>query len=481
MAVRYYPIDEDAARRAKEMTSFHDYKPGSATAAYRQAVDEAVKIAEHQKTLVDPIHHDKIDHLVDVYAQKLAENINKGNAISARVPSVLIAGPANFPVRKKEKQNRAADANLEEWRNIQGILDKIRSTGKGGISADDPAAVKKLQAKLESLQQAQENMKAVNVYFRKHKTLDGCPLLSTEQIERLKADMARSWRADPKPYESYVLTNNNAAIRQVKARIAGLAQIAETDYKGWQFDGGTVEVNRQENRLQIFFDEKPDADTRTALKSSGFRWAPSQGAWQRQLNDSAVRAAKQLDCLKPVSQEVQMPAREWGFYVIADLKTWATNDPQQTPIEHFDSFEEAKARFEELRSDGCNSEITEPNPDENPYARLTLGIESLDGLSAVDIIHVCQGQNYLVDDFTRMENLHLDPAVLEILTRVSQEIGFDRVQSYKMVDGRYRFAPDIPFSEWNNPYFPAAAQEKNDTAARKNPQRQKPRRKSQER
>ena len=310
MAVRYYPIDEDAARRAKEMNSFYDYKPGSATAAYRQAVDEAVKIAEHQKTLVDSIHHEKIDHLVDVYAQKLAENINKGNAISARVPSVLIAGPANFPVRKKEKQNRAADANLEEWRNIQGILDKIRSTGKGGISADDPAAVKKLQAKLESLQQAQENMKAVNVYFRKHKTLDGCPLLSTEQIERLKADMARSWRADPKPYESYVLTNNNAAIRQVKARIAGLAQIAETDYKGWQFDGGTVEINRQENRLQIFFDEKPDADTRAMPKSSGFRWAPSQGAWQRQLNDSAVRAAKQLDCLKPVFQDVQVPARE---------------------------------------------------------------------------------------------------------------------------------------------------------------------------
>ena len=27
--------------------------------------------------------------------------------------------------------------------------------------------------------------------------------------------------------------------------------------------------------------------------------------------------------------------REWGFYVIADLKTWATNAEQQSPIEHF--------------------------------------------------------------------------------------------------------------------------------------------------
>ncbi len=34
---------------------------------------------------------------------------------------------------------------MEEWRHIQGLLDKIRSTGMGGISADDPAAIEKLQ------------------------------------------------------------------------------------------------------------------------------------------------------------------------------------------------------------------------------------------------------------------------------------------------------------------------------------------------
>ena len=34
-------------------------------------------------------------------------------------------------------------------------------------------------------------MKAVNAYFRKHKTLDGCPELTPEQTEKLKADMAQ--------------------------------------------------------------------------------------------------------------------------------------------------------------------------------------------------------------------------------------------------------------------------------------------------
>ena len=36
-------------------------------------------------------------------------------------------------------------------------------------------------------------MKAVNAYYRKHGTLDGCPHLSPENIENLKADMASGW------------------------------------------------------------------------------------------------------------------------------------------------------------------------------------------------------------------------------------------------------------------------------------------------
>ena len=268
--MKYYPINEDLARRAKEMNSFSDYVQGSATAEYRRCVDGAARIAEAQKQRVDPIHHEKIDRLLDTYARKLAENINQSNSIATRVPSILISGRGNFPVRKKEKQNRAADANMEEWRNIQGLLDKIRGTGMGGI-------VDKLKAKLERLEAFQDKMKAVNAYYRKHKTLDGCPDLSAEEIEKLKSEMARSWRAQPKPYESYALTNNNASIRQVKARIEELTRQAETVYEGWRFDGGEVKADREANRLQVFFDEKPDRETCSAMRHGGFRWASSVG------------------------------------------------------------------------------------------------------------------------------------------------------------------------------------------------------------
>ena len=61
----------------KEMNSFSDYKEGSATAEYRAMVDKAVAIAEQQKSRVDPMYHEKIDHLLDTYARKLAENMNQ--------------------------------------------------------------------------------------------------------------------------------------------------------------------------------------------------------------------------------------------------------------------------------------------------------------------------------------------------------------------------------------------------------------------
>lgn len=302
-APTYYAINETTARHAKEAISFSDYRPGSATSEYRHMVDEAAKIAERQKKRVDPMYHDKIDRLLDTYCRKLAANMNHHNEIMARVPSVMIAGPSNFPVRKKEKQNAALDSNMQEWRDIQGLLDKIRSTGMGGISADDPDAVKKLQAKLDNLQESQETMKAVNAYYRKHKTLDGCPALSPQAIEKLKADMAQGWHWGDKPYMPFQLSNNSAEIRRLKARIESLTRKEQTPFVGWEFDGGKVEINREENRLQVFFDGRPDPDTRAELKSGGFRWAPSAGAWQRQLTDNAFWAADSIKAIAPLTGE----------------------------------------------------------------------------------------------------------------------------------------------------------------------------------
>ena len=86
-------------------------------------------------------------------------------------------------------------------------------------------------------------------------------------------------------------------IKRIQARLADLDKLqasAQQPDNATKFDGGEIVRNAEENRLQILFDEIPDADTRDALKSNGFRWSPRNKAWQRQLTQNAEYAARRV-------------------------------------------------------------------------------------------------------------------------------------------------------------------------------------------
>lgn len=285
----YHKINEDAAKQAHEAYSLRAFQEGRVTTEYRLMVDKAQDLADRCKNATDPIYHDKIDGLLDAYARKLAVNINKGFEIDARVPSIMITGGSNFPVKKKEKQNVARDKNMEKYNDIQGLLDKMRSVGTGGISADDPGAVEKLKEKLERLEEKHALGKKMNAYWRKHKTMTGCPDVKGEVATKINENMARIGYGEP-----YYGTNTSAEIRRLKKRIEELSKHGEVEFLSFTFDGGTVKHNADINRLQIFFDDKPDDALRAKLKRNGFKWAPSQKAWQRQFTSNAIRGLREL-------------------------------------------------------------------------------------------------------------------------------------------------------------------------------------------
>ena len=56
--------------------------------------------------------------------------------------------------------------------------------------------------------------------------------------------------------------------------------------------GMRVLQNSEKMRIQIFFEDKPDEAMRKVLKSNAFKWAPSEGAWQRQLTNNAIYSFK---------------------------------------------------------------------------------------------------------------------------------------------------------------------------------------------
>lgn len=294
----YYTINEDAAKRAKEASSFSDYVQGSATYHYRQEVDAAAEIAAKQKERVDPMYHDRIDGLLDKFARELADVINQRNAIDARVPSVMIAGGSNFPVAAKHKQNAARERNDARYSEVLGILKKIQSVGTGGIMSDDKDALAKLTAKLEKLEKHQATMKAANAAVRMKDTTKGDAKLkemgyTDEEIKQLRTPDFCGRIG----YPDYEMKNNNANIRRIKERIAALekeAQRATENTGPVKGDGYELVENTDMGRIQFIFDGKPDDYTRALLKENGFRWAPSQGAWQRMLNDNGRSAARRV-------------------------------------------------------------------------------------------------------------------------------------------------------------------------------------------
>ncbi|WP_299550721.1 hypothetical protein [uncultured Tateyamaria sp.] len=61
------------------------------------------------------------------------------------------------------------------------------------------------------------------------------------------------------------------------------------------YEGCTIAENTEANRVQFIFDGKPSEEVRAILKNHAFKWAPSQGAWQRQLTNAARFAGQQVE------------------------------------------------------------------------------------------------------------------------------------------------------------------------------------------
>lgn len=160
------------------------------------------------------------------------------------------------------------------------------------IRADDPAAREKLTTRIKTLEDTKTAMKAINAALRMKAVVTG-----NERLRDLGMDdaMIETARQKSPLYESWEFQNLSQNIARLGKRLDQITAEADRapaeDVEG---DGYRVVENTGLSRIQIVFDAKPDADARTILKRNGFRWAPSQDAWQRHLNDNGRHAVKQI-------------------------------------------------------------------------------------------------------------------------------------------------------------------------------------------
>lgn len=297
----YYEINEETARRSHNMMSFSDYVTGSTTKDYQSQCDNAKKICDEvvEKCQTQAQKEHAYD-LLEKYCKTLAYAINEDNRIGCQCPSVMISGAGNFPTRKKEKQVKAWESNRSNFEKAAHYLDLLSRVHCQGIQSNDPEAVKVLKKQLEDQKEFHAKMKRINAYHRKNKTLDGCPDLTESEAKKLQEEMD-NWIYHV-PYAPYELQLSNAKLKRIEQRIKDLETVKEAGNIEKEYEGFKYIENSEAMRIQFIFDGKPSEEVRDVLKFYGFRWAPSQGAWQRQLNrngryyaEAVIKKLKELD------------------------------------------------------------------------------------------------------------------------------------------------------------------------------------------
>lgn len=196
----------------------------------------------------------------------------------------------------RRKAGAAVDKGIELHKAAQEAAARAASVGTGGISSDDPDAPDKLKEKLARMEADQERMKLANKMLRAGDDQGLRDIGFTDAtIAALKVPQWGNGRG-PTGFPPYALTNNGANIRRVKERIAHLERAATREHQEVAVGNTGIRIvqNVEANRLQIFYPGKPPAEVRAQLKGSGFRWAPSEGAWQRHLSNAAIYAAKEI-------------------------------------------------------------------------------------------------------------------------------------------------------------------------------------------
>jgi hypothetical protein len=160
------------------------------------------------------------------------------------------------------------------------------------IYSDDPEALQKLTDKLKSLQDAQEFMKSANRYIKNNDKKSFLKLPNT--TEKLWEELTTPNQMGHIGFAHYSLSNNNANIRRVQKRIELLKKAEAKQAIDKTVNGIRIYENREANRLQMFFEEKPSKQVRILLKANGFRWSPTEGAWQRYISPHALYYAERI-------------------------------------------------------------------------------------------------------------------------------------------------------------------------------------------
>lgn len=245
-------------------------------------------------------------------AAAAAESTERANLSHKMASAIPFGQPVHGPRDRsyRDKIGKQMDKAVEAGRKAAYWQRKAEAVGLGGISSDDPDAIKKLTEKLEECTKQQDYMKAVNAALRLKDTANGDARLAAlgmgtdEVAARRKPNEFGRIGVFPR----WMLSNNSAEIRRIKQRIEDLRKAQEREDAAEDIETDLYTYRVDDNRVQFVFDGKPEPAVRGILKRYAFHWSPSRGTWVRQATANGIYAAnrvrKELDEMAEIDREV---------------------------------------------------------------------------------------------------------------------------------------------------------------------------------
>jgi predicted peroxiredoxin len=247
--------------------------------------------------------HQRKQNRIDHAENQALKNEAESDQLYLRTKEMVSVIPMGQPIlvgHHSEKRDRNFRAKIDSTmgrsvaagKKAEYYAEKAQTIkDNDAIFSDDPEALLKLEQKLATLKGTQDFVKAANRMVRKN---------DREGFLKLKFAKPEMWVELITPqwwgvgFAPYVLTNNNANIKRIEKRIAGLKALADTVAVHVEINGVRIFENREANRLQLFFNGKPAAEVIMQLKLHGFRWCRSELAWQRHISNNAIYWGKQI-------------------------------------------------------------------------------------------------------------------------------------------------------------------------------------------
>lgn len=230
------------------------------------------------------------------YIEKYTQHLSAWLGSRTRLASSAITGPANFPVARMQKYNNWEQNKYQFFRTWRERVHAAIARRDRKEKREEVGELNVLRKRLGEQEKHHAAMKAVNAIIRSKKPeaeqleeIMKHGITRTQALELMTGDYLKR-----KGFPDYALQNSNARMKHTKERIARLEKLEQIGTIEKEVKGVKVVLNGEQNRLQLFFPDKPNDSVRTRLKKSGFRWSPSNACWQAFISTRAKMMSEEI-------------------------------------------------------------------------------------------------------------------------------------------------------------------------------------------